>query len=577
MVLAGALQPSRTGLLLEPTLKEATDGLRGAVIAVGAASGLINILGLTGSIFMLQVYDRVIPSRSFPTLLGLAVLALLLYAFQGALEIARSRLLIRIGTALDAKLGPRAYDLLVRLPLQSKDKAAISPIRDLDQIRGFISSSGFSALFDLPWIPLYLAICFSFNFGIGLVATVGAVVLVAMTLLTERLTKDPVTVSARTLAARSRLTEASRRNAEVLAAMGFRGAMAMKWLQANTQYTTSQEEASDVGGGLSAFTRVLRAALQSGILGFGAYLVINQMASGGVMFASSMMMSRALAPVELTIANWRNFISARDSWARLKQLMNSLPVSPTPLAMPLPHNEISVTQITVAPPGERRIVADGVTFSLKAGQALGVIGPSAAGKSSLARTLVGVWAPVRGEIRFDGATPDRWDLATLGRAIGYLPQDVELFEGTVAENISRFDVSPDPDAILRAAKAAAVHELILRLPEGYETPIGEGGASLSAGQRQRIGLARALYGDPFLIVLDEPNSNLDADGDDALNRAVLEAKSRGAIVIVVAHRPLALTHVDLVLILKDGRQQAFGPRDEVLRQLAQPAATNKAL
>lgn len=575
MVSAGAIQPSRAALLSEPTIKEAVDGLKGAVIAVGVASGLINILGLTGSIFMLQVYDRVIPSRSLPTLLGLAVLAVLLYGFQGGLEVARSRLLIRIGTALDHKLGPRAYDLLVRLPLQARDREAISPIRDIDQIRGFVSSSGFSALFDLPWIPLYLAICFSFNVGIGLVATVGAAVLVAMTLLTESLTKAPVSTSARALAARSRLTESSRRNAEVLAAMGFRGAMGRKWLEANANYAASQEEASDVGGGLSAFTRVLRAALQSGILGFGAFLVINQMASGGVMFASSMMMSRALAPVELVIANWRNFVAARNAWTRLKQLMTSLPAATTPMPMPLPKSEINVTQVTIAPPGERRIVVDGVSFGLKAGQALGVIGPSASGKSSLARTLVGVWAPVRGEIRLDGATPDRWDSATLGRAIGYLPQDVELFEGSVAENIGRFDLSPDPETILRAAKAAGVHEMILRLPNGYETAIGESGAALSAGQRQRIGLARALYGDPFLVVLDEPNSNLDADGDDALNRAVLEAKGRGAIVVVVAHRPSALTHIDLVLILKDGRQQAFGPRDEVLRQLAQPAANNK--
>ncbi|CAN5192214.1 type I secretion system permease/ATPase [soil metagenome] len=554
-------------------LSAALGALRSAVWGVALASGLINILALTSSIFMLQVYDRVIPSRSIPTLLGLAVMAIILYSFQGVMEVARSRLLVRIGGALDHSISERIYDILARLPLRAKlANDSVSPLRDLDQMRGFIAGPGLTALFDLPWIPLYLGICFLFHPLIGVVATLGALLLITLTAVTERLSKTPVEEAARMLSRRSRLAEASRRNAEVLQAMGFRHRLGARWQDANSQYTDKQQRVSDVGGGLSSISRVLRVMLQSTMLGIGAYLVIEGKASGGVMFASSFMMSRALAPVELSIANWRTFVAARDAWRRLNELLAFMPARAEQLLLPLPKQALTVAGVTIAPPGEKRVVVDGVTFNLSAGQGMGVIGPSGSGKSSLVRAIVGVWQPARGEIRLDGAELDSWDASVLGDALGYLPQDVELFDGTIAENICRFLVNPDPARVIHAAKAANVHDLILRLSDGYDTQIGEGGAALSAGQRQRIGLARALFGDPFLVVLDEPNANLDAEGEEALNLAISGVRNRGGIVIIVAHRPNALAAVDVVLVLRDGRQQAFGPRDEILAQLLKPAA-----
>jgi len=572
---AGVSQQSSGG---KSELSAALAALKSAVWGVGLASGLINVLALTSSIFMLQVYDRVIPSRSIPTLLALAVLAITLYGFQGVLEVVRSRLLVRIGGALDHSISERIYDILARLPLRAKlANDSVSPLRDLDQMRGFVAGPGLTALFDLPWIPLYLGICFLFHPLIGIVSTIGALVLIALTALTEHLSKTPIEEAARMLGRRSRLAEASRRNAEVLQAMGFRHRLGKRWRDANTEYGARQQRVSDVGGGLSSISRVLRVVLQSTLLGIGAWLVIEQKASGGVMFASSIMMSRALAPVELSIANWRGFVSARDAWRRLGEMLAFMPARPEQLALPLPQRSLMVANVTVVPPGEKRVVVDGVSFNLMAGQGLGVIGPSASGKSSLIRAIVGVWLPVRGEVRLDGAELDSWDPAVLGDALGYLPQDVELFDGTIAENISRFLVNPEPAKVIDAARAANVHELILRLPDGYDTQIGEGGAALSAGQRQRIGLARALFGNPFLVVLDEPNANLDAEGEEALNMAISGVRSRGGVVIIVAHRPNVLATIDFVLVMRDGRQQAFGPRDEILAQLMKPAAPARTI
>jgi PrtD family type I secretion system ABC transporter len=554
-------------------LSAALGVLRSAVWGVGLASGLINVLALTSSIFMLQVYDRVIPSGSIPTLLALSLLAITLYAFQGVLEVVRSRLLVRIGGALDQSISERIYDILARLPLRAKlANDSVSPLRDLDQMRGFIAGPGLTALFDLPWIPLYLGICFMFHPLIGIVATIGALILIALTAMTEWLSKTPVEEAARMLGRRGRLAEASRRNAEVLQAMGFRHRLGKRWSEANTDYGAKQQQVSDVGGSLSSVSRVLRVVLQSAMLGVGAWLVIEQKASGGVMFASSIMMSRALAPVELSIANWRGFVAARDAWRRLSEMLAFMPARAEQLALPLPNKALAVANVTVVPPGEKRVVVDGVSFNLLAGQGLGVIGPSASGKSSLIRAIVGVWLPVRGDVRLDGAELESWDPSVLGDAIGYLPQDVELFDGTIAENICRFLTDPDPAKIIEAARAANVHELILRLSDGYDTQIGEGGTALSAGQRQRIGLARALFGNPFLVVLDEPNANLDAEGEEALNIAISGVRKRGGVVIIVAHRPNVLATIDLVLVMRDGRQQAFGPRDEILAQLMKPAA-----
>ena len=412
-------------------------------------TGMINVLYLTGSFFMLEVYDRVLPSRSVPTLVGLAVIAFVLYAFQGVLDVLRGRVLVRIGASLDEALSGRVFDILVRLPLKARPAGdGLQPIRDLDQVRSFLSGLGPTALFDLPWMPLYIAICFLFHVWIGVAALLGAVLLIGVTLLTEFRTREPTRSAVMTGMARNALAEASRRNAEVLQAMGMGSRIGDLWGQANAKYMASQQRASDVAGGLGALSKVMRMALQSGVLGIGAYLVIEQQATAGVIIASSILTSRALAPVELAIANWRGFVAARQSWKRLTDLLAALPTREAPMALPRPSTTFSVEGVSATPPGVQRFVVQDVAFSLKAGNGLGIIGPSASGKSSLARLLVGVWTPMRGKVRLDGAAFEQWDPEALGKHIGYLPQDVELFAGTVAENIARFEPEPDAEAIL---------------------------------------------------------------------------------------------------------------------------------
>jgi ATP-binding cassette subfamily C protein len=547
---------------------------RSAFAAIGVFSGVLSLLMLTGSFFMLQVYDRVLPSRSVPTLLALGAVVVLLYVFQGLLDFVRSRLLVRIGRSVDGELNAAVCATVLLLPLTSRSVGdGLQPLRDLDQIRGFLSGPGPSALFDLPWMPIYLAICFAFHFWIGAAALAGAVVLVVITLLTEILTRGPARQAGVAGASRLAIVAAGRRNFEALQAMGMRRRFVARWSRSHDEYMDAQQRSADVGGGLGALSRILRMLLQSAVLAIGAYLVIQQEATAGIIIASSILTSRALAPVELAIAYWKYFVAARQGWVRLNELLSRMDGGEAPMTLPAPAKSIAVEAVSVAPPGEARLVVRDVSFRLAAGQALGVIGPSASGKSSLARCLVGVWRPTRGKVRLDGGALEQWSSEDLGRHIGYLPQDVELFDGTVAENIARFADPPDPDAVVAAARAAQVHDLILRLPDGYGTALGDGGATLSAGQRQRIALARALYGDPFLVVLDEPNSNLDAEGDNALTQAMLGVRARGGIVIVVAHRPAALIATDSVLALFDGQTQAFGPKDEVLRKVLRPAPT----
>lgn len=546
---------------------------RTAFIGVAAMSGLVNVLYLTGSFFMLEVYDRVIPSRSVPTLIGLCILALVLYIFQGLLEALRSRILARIGAALDESLSGRVFDIVVRAPLKGAAPGdGLLPLRDLDQLRAFLGGSGPSAFFDLPWMPIYLLICFLFHPLIGVAALVGAAVLATLGLLTDRATRHPAQTATAHGLRRNGLAEAGRRNAEVLAAMGMQGRFGTRWALANRDYMQSQQRASDIAGGYGAGSKVFRTALQSGVLALGAYLVINGLASAGIIIASSILVARALAPAELAIANWKGFVQARQSWARLSDLFARMPAGAQPHALPAPSRSLQVESISVAPPGTPRLVVQDVSFALQAGQGLGVIGPSASGKSSLVRALVGVWPAVRGKVRLDGAALDQWSADDLGPHVGFLPQEVELFAGTVAENIARFDPQAPSEAVIAAARAAGVHELILRLSEGYDTRIGEGGAGLSAGQRQRVGLARALYGDPFLVILDEPNANLDAEGENALTQAIIGVRRRGGICIVIAHRPSALGAVDLILMMAEGRAQAFGPKDEVLKRVLRPAS-----
>lgn len=547
------------------------------VSAIALISGLVNVLALTSPLFMLQVYDRVLASGSVPTLVGLAILAIGLYLFQSLLDVIRARVLLRIGERFDGEFSGRVHEAVVRLPLRTRVPGdGLQPLRDLDNVRGFLAGQGPTAFFDLPWMPLYLGICFLFHFWIGMTALVGAIVLVGLTVLTNMLSQKPIRDTVAHNMARNELMEASRRNAEVVQAMGLGKRLARRWHAANDGYLAANRTAGDVAGGLGSVARSLRMILQSAILGVGAYLVITQEATGGVMIASSIMMGRALAPVDLAIASWRPFLMARQSWARLKQLLAKVPEAEAPMPLPKPEKELRVEGVAIVPPGEKKPTVSGLGFAIPAGRALGVIGASGSGKSTLSRVLVGAWAPAMGKVRLDGASLDQWDSEALGRHIGYLPQGVELFDGTIAENIARFEDNPDPDMIVAAARTAGAHELILRFEQGYETRIGEAGSALSAGQRQRIGLARALYGEPFLVVLDEPNANLDAEGEAAVVSAIQSIRQRNGVAVVVAHRPSAIAVVDLVLMMENGRQKVFGPRDEVLSKVLKPVTAPSA-
>jgi ATP-binding cassette subfamily C protein len=552
-------------------LGEALRACRGAFIGVFMMSCIINLLYLTGSIFMLEVYDRVLPSRSVPTLVGLVVIATGLYMAQGFLDLLRGRILGRVGTALDEALNARVFDIVVRLPLVAGGRSeGLQPLRDLDNVRSFLGSMGPGAFFDLPWLPFYLAICFAFHVMIGVTALVGAIFLVGLTLITEYMSRQPAREAMTLAARRNDLAAASRRNAEVLVAMGMAERLNRRWNEANEKYLAGNQNASDVSGGLGAVSKVMRMMLQSAVLGVGAYLVIHQEATAGIIIAGSILSARALAPVDLAIAHWKGFVAARQSWHRLNTLLEKMPERSAQTLLQNPSSRLSVEGVAVAAPGDQRVIIADVTFALQAGNGLGVIGPSGSGKSSLIRALVGVWLPFRGKVRIDGAALDQWSSDVLGQFVGYLPQDVELFAGSVAQNICRFDPDAKSDKIIAAAKEAGVHDMIIKMRDGYNTQVGEQGTALSAGQAQRVALARALYGDPFLIVLDEPNSNLDTEGDEALSRAVRAARERGAIVVVVAHRPVGIEAVDQILVLKDGRMQAFGPKEQVLAQVLQP-------
>ncbi|MBX3518653.1 MAG: type I secretion system permease/ATPase [Xanthobacteraceae bacterium] len=552
---------------------EAVRECKQAFAAIGLFSFFINMLTLTGALFMLQVYDRVLPSRSIPTLAGLAIIALALFAFLAVLDVLRGRLLVRVGAYLDESLSPKIYDAVVRMPLRSMRQGdGLQPIRDFDQIRGFLSGLGPTALFDLPWLPIYLAICFVFHFWIGFTALVGAIILVGLTVLTEYWVREPLKSAAKHAAHRNSIGEASYRNAEVLSAMGMGARMRERWSSTNAQFIGQQQEASDISGSLGSLSRVLRMILQSALLAVGALLVLYNEATPGVIIAGSILGARAVAPVETAIGNWRQFVNARHSWDRLNRLLAAFVPGPQPLALPAPKSLLAVENVSVAPPGERKIVVQDATFQIKAGSAVGIIGPNAAGKSSLARAIVGVWPVVRGQIRLDGAALDQWSADALGEHVGYLPQDVELFGGTVKQNISRFEPEPKADDIIAAAKSAAVHDMILRLPNGYDTEIGESGFALSAGQRQRIALARALYKNPFLVVLDEANSNLDGEGEAALSHAIASIRRRGGIAVVVALRPKALDECDLAMFVAGGQVKAFGPKADVLSKVLKASA-----
>ncbi|MET3524636.1 ATP-binding cassette subfamily C protein [Mesorhizobium abyssinicae] len=538
-------------------------------------SGVVNMLALTSPLFMLQVYDRVLTSGSVPTLIGLAVVAVWLYAFQALLDILRARVLLRIGEHFDGQFSGRVHDAIVRLPLLTPMPGdGLQPLRDLDSVRGFLAGNGPMAFLDLPWMPLYFAICFLFHFWLGMTALVGAVLLISLTLLTHIMSHRPIRDAMGHNMVRNALLEAARRNAEAVQALGLGKPIAIRWRKANDGYLAANRKAGDVASGLGGVSKSLRVMLQSAILAVGAYLVIMQEAKAGVMIASSIMVGRALAPVDLAISSWKSFLMALQSWARLRDLLKKNPQPAPVLPLPAPERELRLESVTIVAPGKMKPSVTGVEFTLQAGSALGIIGPSGSGKSTLSRVIVGAWNAAAGKVRIDGASYDQWNRDDLGHHVGYLPQGVELFDGTVAENIARFEDDPDPVAVIAAAKAAGSHELILGLEQGYETMIGVAGASLSAGQRQRIGLARALYRDPFLVVLDEPNANLDAEGEAAVVKAIAGVRQRRGIVVVVAHRRSAIGAVDHVLMMEGGKQRAFGPRDQVLAAvLKRPTTT----
>ncbi len=537
------------------------------LVALGLISLVSNLMMLTGPLFMLQVYDRVLASRSVPTLVALTLLVVGLYAFYALLEWLRSRMTARFAAAFEELAAAPVFSATLRMRAAP---GAPDPIRDLDTVRGFVAGPGPLALFDLPWLPVYLAIVFLFHPSLGWLAVGGAVVVTVLLLLNERSSRRPAEALARALARRQGFADDARSNAEPVLAMGMLGDVTARWSAAAMEAARSQFGAADRGGLYASVTKAFRLLLQSLVLALGALLVIEGQLSAGLMIAASVVTSRALAPVEQVVAHWRNFVAARQAGRRIGTLLAAAERPGPAMKLPRPRARLEVRGL-VTGPDPRRVLLNGVSFTLEAGEALGVLGLSGSGKTSLARALVGVWPVVAGEVRLDGSELAHYDWARLGPAIGYLPQVVDLFDGTVAENIGRFSPGATSEAVLRAARLAQVHELIAALPDGYDTMLGPRGAALSAGQRQRIGLARALFSDPFLLVLDEPNSNLDHEGDMALQAALGEAKRRGAIVVIVAHRPSAIGVADKLLYLQDGRQVAFGPKAEVLQRISAPA------
>jgi ATP-binding cassette, subfamily C, bacterial PrsD len=549
---------------------DALADVRRRLVGIAGVSCAINLLMLSGSIYMLQVYDRVLPSRNVATLVGLSVLVLAAYLLQGCLDAIRSRMLARISALLDAALQEPIYGALVGLPLSGVvPSMAQQPLRDLELVRAFLSGMGPTAFLDMPWLPIFVLVLFLFHPTIGLVAVIGATLIVLTAFLAERQSRIFAHGVSKRGKERATLADEIRRNAEVIHALGMRERFKSAWCRLNEAHIAEVIPMRDAEADIGAAARLLRYALQSAVLGVGAALVINEKASGGVMIASSIIMGRALAPIEIVLGTWKQLISARDAVRRLSETLGRMSSPPSPaVTLRSPINNLWVQHVVIVPPGSKRIVARDISFSLAAGSGLAVLGASGSGKSSLARTIVGLWQPVHGQVRLDGARLDQWDSDRLGRHIGYLPQEVSLFDGTVADNICRFAQAASEESILEAAAVAGAHDLIVSLPDGYATQIGERGALLSAGQRQRIGLARALYGCPFLIVLDEPNANLDAEGEAALAGAIKHARARKAIVIVISHRLSALSELDMVLVLNKGGLLEFGRRDEVWARIA---------
>jgi ATP-binding cassette subfamily C protein EexD len=540
---------------------------RKSFLYVGLFSFFINILFLTPTIYMLQVYDRVVGSKSISTLVLLSLIVVAIFAVMGILEFVRSRILSRISTRMDVAMQGRIVDVMFRHALSNPRNASLDALGDLNTIKGFVSGTAVFAFFDAPWFPIYIALMFVFHPTLGWFGVAAAVLTVVLTIWVEKAT-SPLMKASHNQAAQSRLLlERSLRNAEVATALGVKKGIFERWQSSHNESLAGQSVANDRASVLATVSKSVRMLTQSLVLGVGAYLVINMEMSGGMMIAGSVLLGRALAPLDQLVTAWKQFSSARQSWDRLNSILKAYPQNIERMSLPAPVGHLGVHQLTVVPPGARDAVLRNITFALKAGESLVVIGPSGAGKSSLVRSLLGLWPQAGGEVRLDGADMRHWDRDNLSRHIGYLPQDVELFDGTVAENISRF-TDVDAEKVLAAAQMAGVHELILQLPNAYETLIGPGGGALSGGQRQRIGLARALYENPRLVVLDEPNSNLDEVGEFALYKALQNLKAQGTTVVTISHRPGILKQADKIMVLVSGAVTLFGERDQVLAQLA---------
>jgi ATP-binding cassette subfamily C exporter for protease/lipase len=541
---------------------------RTALLGVALFSGVINLLYLAPSIYMLQVYDRVLASRSEFTLVVLTLLIVGLYALMAFLENFRSAVLIRVGNALDEVLSKRVFTAAFERNLRMGSGNAAQAMSDLTQLRQFATSNGLFAFLDAPWFPIYLIVIYFFHPWLGAFSLVAAVLLAAMTVISDRSSKAPLAESNQAAIAANQYVNSNLRNAEVIEAMGMLPNLMRRWYQLQSKMLERQSFASDRAGTTVAVTKMIRLTLQSGILGFGAYLVLEGQATAGIMIAASILMGRALAPVELLIGSWKGFVGAKASYQRLVELLNEHPVREIGMPLPRPRGVLVAENVYVTPPRAQAAVLKGLNFSFGPGEIIGIIGPSASGKSTLARAMVGIWPAQVGKVRLDGVDIFQWNKFEVGPAIGYLPQDVELFDGTLAENICRFG-EVDSEKVISAAQACGLHEMILHFPKGYDTRIGEAGGVLSGGQRQRIALARAIYDTPAFIVLDEPNSNLDDLGEAALVNAVLEMKRRGSTIVLITHRTSVLRAVDKLMLLRDGQVQMFGPRDDVLNALAQ--------
>lgn len=533
---------------------------------VGAFSAIINLLMLAPSLYMLQVYDRVLGSRNDITLLMLSLLIVGAYIFMGALELIRSFVLVRVGAQFDMKLNKRIYTAAFEQNLKQAGGNAGQALADLTNLRQFLTGSALFAFFDAPWFPIYLIVIFMFEPSLGFFALAGTILLMILAVVNERVTKEPL-AEANSMSIRANtLATNNLRNAEVIESMGMLPNLMTRWFKLHGKFLAIQASASQKAGVISALTKFVQMSMSSLVLGLGALLVLDNKITPGMMIAASILLGRTLQPVQQVIGVWKSVSSTRSAYERLDALLEANPAREAGMALPKPQGSLSLDSVTAAPPGVRAPIIKGVSFAIMPGDVLGVLGPSGSGKSTLARLLVGVWPTIVGKVRLDGADIYQWNKAELGPHVGYLPQDVELFSGTISENIARFG-EIDADQVVQAAKRASVHEMILQFPEGYDTKLGDGGAGLSGGQKQRLGLARAMYGDPSLIVLDEPNSNLDEVGEQALLNAVLDLRQRGKTIVMISHRPGVVNVTTKLLLLRDGAVNMFGPTQAVLNAL----------